>query len=573
MVKIKNLKVSSKLSFIIFISTISMIIIGIIGYSQMDKMSKHIDEIYNNSMLSVQTMDNIESNFHAQDAYLLEFVMTNDEEKHNKLNEKLQKNIQDNEKMMKLYEQTKKTSDEQKVYEAFKSDLTVYAKKVNEIITLGLENRNEDAHVKHTEELLPLKKSVTENLKHVGQINEKMAQQAYEVTQQSAKHTLTTFILVILSTIIALVILGYVVAQMITRPIQSLEIEIGKAAKGDLTARATYKSKDEIGHISESFNETMRSLSEILGVVKQTVYHAGSSTDSMLLDIKNVSETATTVRNTMEKINKHLELQDHGIQENAAAMNDMAIGVQQVSESAATVSELAVKMNEDANAGKEIVNKSIVQMEEIHDVVKRSLHAVQGLEVRTQNIDKAIEAIAYIAEQTNLLALNASIEAARAGEHGRGFAIVADEVRKLAEQSKDSTIEINRLLKEIEMDVKNFAKEMQIGQQETVKGMSAIETTSQTFDNIVTHINGVVTQIQEVSSSTEEMSAGIEEVSVSFSDISSTSQTITQENIKVFEVTNNQAKSASEVEERSLQTIKIMNQLQKQISQFKTKEE
>ncbi|MGR5986296.1 hypothetical protein ACUC2M_22570 [Bacillus cytotoxicus] len=49
-----------------------------------------------------------------------------------------------------------------------------------------------------------------------------MAQQAYEVTQQSAKHTLTTFILVILSTIIALVILGYVVAQMITRPIQKL---------------------------------------------------------------------------------------------------------------------------------------------------------------------------------------------------------------------------------------------------------------------------------------------------------------------------------------------------------------
>lgn len=86
--KIKNLKVSSKLSLIIVISTISMFIIGIIGYSQMDKMSKHIDEIYNNSMLSVQTMDNIESNFHVQDAYLLEFVMTNDEEKHNKLNEK-----------------------------------------------------------------------------------------------------------------------------------------------------------------------------------------------------------------------------------------------------------------------------------------------------------------------------------------------------------------------------------------------------------------------------------------------------------------------------------------------------
>ncbi len=78
---------------------------------------------------------------------------------------------------------------------------------------------------------------------------------------------------------------------------------------------------------------------------------------------------------------------------------------------------------------------------------------------QSQQITQSLREIEDISEQTKLLALDASIEAARAGEHGKGFfVVVAGKIRKLASNSQTSTIDIQRVLQNIDFQVHEMAE-------------------------------------------------------------------------------------------------------------------
>ena len=89
------------------------------------------------------------------------------------------------------------------------------------------------------------------------------------------------------------------------------------------------------------------------------------------------------------------------------------------------------------------------------------------------------------------MSLNASIEAARAGESGRGFAVVADQIKKLAEQSNQSSAEIEEITRTL---IDDSSKSVEIMQQ-MKKIMTSQSESMQDTQSIVSEVLGEIGKI------------------------------------------------------------------------------
>jgi len=326
-----------------------------------------------------------------------------------------------------------------------------------------------------------------------------------------------------------------VFSQRVSEPLKDLEVRFDRMAQGNLSEDISYDREDEIGAIYQHMNDVRMSLKSYVSDIDE--------------NLSNMAKGDLVAQTNTEYIGEYIPIQEN-INHIRGAFHDEieSIGqmAQQVAVSANEVSKVSQSLAEGAEAQtgyiqqlQEQIELTISQNEEsdnrMSQVVEASAGAMKRVqESRTQmeNVVAAMDTISTTSEQiksilaalqgitnqTSLLSLNASIEAARAGELGKGFAVVAEEVRELADQSAESTKNIQDLIANSLSAIDNGKEVVRIAA-ESLSGIT--ESTQQ--------MNEIIGEVQQLSIARQEQLGQVQTYSKQVLDVVTDNSAVSEE--------------------------------------------
>lgn len=297
--------------------------------------------------------------------------------------------------------------------------------------------------------------------------------------------------LTLVSSLMIVWLARWVVNRILLKPLRNLSQMAAAIAQKDLTCRVKINSDDEIGQLSQGFNDAVDSLAELVrstSTAASTLATFSSnmcaSTAQLLQDTEQTSQQAATAAAATEEVSVNMANVADSSDQMTTNIASVATAVEDMT---TNISDISSKAEHAAG----VTNNAAQLVESSNDTISQ-------LGSAADEIGQVVATIQDIAEQTNLLALNATIEAARAGDAGKGFAVVATEVKELARQTADATEGIRQRVERIQSSTG-----------------SAIRS--------LADINEVVTQVKEVSRT---IATAVQEQSSTTQDIArTTSQT------------------------------------------------
>jgi methyl-accepting chemotaxis protein WspA len=300
----------------------------------------------------------------------------------------------------------------------------------------------------------------------------------------------------------------WVPTRRLVRRIDAAAGAAQRVAAGDLTGDPTGSTcPDETGDLLRALDAMTADLNALVGQVQG----AGTQLSS------TSAELAATARRQEEAVSGF-----------GASTAQIAAAVREID---ATGKELAREidhMNTLATGTAKLANDGRTQLEGMEGAMQSLDTATAGVADRLAainekavNIGGVVTTITKVAEQTNLLSVNAAIEAEKAGEYGRGFLVVAREIRRLADQTGQATLDIERMVKEMQGAVSSGVMEMDRFSEQVRRNVGDVRSIGRSMGEIIDSVDDSTRSFAAVREGMQSQSSGAGQISGAMENLTS----------------------------------------------------
>jgi len=213
-------------------------------------------------------------------------------------------------------------------------------------------------------------------------------------------------------------------------------------------------------------------------------------------------ELENNLRQASQKLASTGQEQSAAIQETVSALSEMSSMIAQTGENIKLTQNTTLTAQEKTFEGVKVMQRLTNTMNSI----KLASDQIQKIAKSIDEISSKTNIINDIVFKSQLLSFNASIEAARAGQHGRGFSVVAEEVGSLAEMSGEAALEIDNLIKDCQLTVKETIDSIQLRVKD---GGDVNELAQSSFKEIAEKIKEINQQMMSINEATQQQEIGI----------------------------------------------------------------